>query len=96
MKALILLLSLPFLSYSQETVEVYEYTNGIKNITPKQVIVVKEEQVEIYNTTFGIQDISPTKVIDKEGNIFNVTNSVQDILPAEKIEIKDGANSIYH
>ena len=89
MKKLLLMLLLPLGIIAQEKIEVYEYKNGIKEITPKQIIEINKEEISIYSTINGIQNIIPDKVIQPNGEIYNVTNGVKEIVPIGKLEVAE-------
>ena len=76
--------------FAQQKTEIYQYTNGIRDIVPTQIIETDRQGRQfIYNTTNGIQDIVPTQIIERQNNtklIFDVKNGVQELFP--RLEVR--------
>jgi hypothetical protein len=84
---LILLLISHFVLSQTKTVEIHDYTNGIKNISPSKIIEIKDDKtVEIYSVENGIKSITPTQII-KDNKVYETKNGLQELLPRQSIEI---------
>jgi len=87
---ILLLFLTSFCGFSQakpttQTIEVYNYNNGIREIMPSKIIEVKENRIEIYSTTNGIKEITPTQII-QDNKIYEVdTNGIQQLLPRYEV-----------
>lgn len=80
-----------------QTVQVYGYTNGVRNVLPQQTIIKTEsgtnvQKTEIYNNTNGIKNITPETIIKPNGDIHKVENGFPQILPIGNIQVEDGNN----
>lgn len=87
MKTVIVLLFISLSLYSQEKkVEIYEYKNGIKNISPTQIVIKKENKtIEVYNVKQGIQEVNPVQIIEGK-EVYSVVNGIKEIIPSFFIE----------
>lgn len=81
---LLLLFSLAFFAQNIKTVEIYNYTNGIRDIVPTKIIEVSKEETKIYNVNFGIKEVTPNEVIIKN-KVFEVNNGIQNLFPKQEI-----------
>ena len=92
MKKLIfnLVMSISFITFAQETktVQVYNYTNGVKDITPTQIIVKTQTETKVYQTTNGIQNIQPSAIIKPNGYVYKVENGIQSLFPIQRLEVQ--------
>ena len=94
MKTTVLLLffSLPsFAQYEErvpnaKTVEVYNYTMGVREIHPTKIIEVYENKIETYSVNFGIKELTPNEVII-DNKVYEVNNGIQELFPSKEIEI---------
>ena len=88
MKKLILLIVVlisHFVLSQTQTIEVYDYVNGIRQISPTKIIEIKENKtVEIYSVTNGIKQITPTQII-QDNKVYEVKNSIPELLPRYEI-----------
>ena len=72
--------------------EVYNLTNGIREIAPTQTIINNNGNYDIYNnvngllSVFPIQTIRPT--INGEYNVYKLINGLPSFLPTQTIIIK--------
>ena len=84
----ILLFSLTI--FAQQKTEIYQYTNGIRDIVPTQIVETDRQGRQfIYNTTNGIQDIVPTQIIEKQNGkqiIYDVKDGIQELFP--RLEVR--------
>jgi hypothetical protein len=83
-------MSISFITFAQETktVQVYNYTNGVKDITPTQIIVKTQTETKVYQTTNGIQNIQPSAIIKPNGYVYKVENGIQSLLPIQRLEVQ--------
>jgi hypothetical protein len=83
-------MSISFITFAQETktVQVYNYTNGVKDITPTQIIVKTQTETKVYQTTNGIQNIQPSAIIKPNGYVYKVENGVQSVFPVQRLEVQ--------
>ena len=63
-KYILFLFFTSFCGFSQErTIEVYNYVDGFREISPSKIIKIKIDKIEIYDVTNSIKEITPTKII---------------------------------
>ena len=87
--AFLLLFPLLFFAQNQEVskikvVEVYSYTNGIRDVFPIRIIEISKEKTEVFNTRFGIKEITPKEVIIKN-KVFEVNGGIQNLFPKQEV-----------
>lgn len=86
---LIFLLFFSFAGFSQmkptaQTIEVYNYVNGVREISPIKIIEIEKEQIKIFEVDkYGIKNITPTQVIIET----NVTSPIQQLPKIQRIEV---------
>ena len=76
-----------FCGFSQEVnvIEVYNYNNGIREITPIKIIEIKQEKTEIYDVQNGVRNITPSEIII-DNKLYEVNQSgLQELLPRYEI-----------
>ena len=78
------------ITFAQETkkVEVYNYTNGVKDITPTQIIVKTQTETKVYQTTNGIKNLTPETIIKPNGYVYKVENGIQSLFPIQRLEVQ--------
>lgn len=87
-KSAFLLFSVITFAQETKTVQVYEYVNGVKDITPTQIIVKTQTETKVYQTTNGIQNIQPSAIIKPNGYVYKVENGIQSLFPIQRLEVQ--------
>lgn len=87
---LLLLISLPSFAQHKEqvpkTIEIYNYTMGVREILPTKIIEIYEDRIETYNVNFGIKELTPNEVII-DNKVYEVNSGIQELFPSKEIEI---------
>lgn len=89
---LIVLFTFCNVNAQQKTTEVYKTENGIRSLTPSQVIQTNGNTTNVYNTTNGIKELTPSKIIEKTNNtiqVYNTTNGIRNLTPSSIIITKE-------
>lgn len=75
--------------YEQETIKVYEVSNGIVSINPSKEVITTETGAKVYKYKNGIKEINPSHIYEASGSdikVYNVTNGIRSIVPSKLIK----------
>ena len=87
-KIIFLLFSVITFAQETKTVQVYEYVNGVRSITPVKTIEISAQKTEIYNNTNGIKNLTPETIIKPNGDVYKVENGIQSLFPIQRLEVQ--------
>jgi hypothetical protein len=87
-KSAFLLFSVITFAQETKTIQVYEYVNGVKDITPTQIIVKTQTETKVYQTTNGIKNLTPETIIKPNGYVYKVENGIQSLFPIQRLEVQ--------
>lgn len=86
------LLLFPAAIFAQQVpqkIEMYNYTDGVRDLLPAQVLEVREDRIDVYNYQFGIKDLFPQKTIENtqtEIKVFEIRDGIQQLFPTQVFE----------
>jgi hypothetical protein len=93
-KSAFLLFSVITFAQETKTVQVYEYVNGVRSITPVKTIEISTIggtsalKTEIYNNINGIKNLTPETIIKPNGYVYKVENGIQSLFPIQRLEVQ--------
>jgi hypothetical protein len=84
----LLFLLLPVTIYAQT--EVYNYTNGVRNVSPSKIIETQGNTTTVYETNSGVKNLFPSQVIETtktEVKSFEVKDGLKNLFPTQVIPV---------
>jgi hypothetical protein len=96
-KSAFLLFSAITFAQETKTVQVYQYVNGVRSITPVKTIEISTIggtsalKTEIYNNTNGIKNLTPETIIKPNGYVYKVENGIQSLFPIQRLEVQNNS-----
>lgn len=83
-----------FITFAQtQTVEVYNYVGGVKEIFPTQIIEIKEDKVEVFDVNFGTKNLTPKTIIENN-EVYKVENGFKSLFPVQRLEVQNNSISL--
>lgn len=75
-----------------ETIYVYNYTNGVREISPTKIIEKTNTDIKVFEVKDGIKQIQPQFIV-KENKVYEIKNGVQQLLP--QLEVRINSPSVF-